>query len=376
MNLELISMLVFFAILGILLYRDRKNVEFHSGLIIRRWKGGLESIDSFVKKHTKIIKFSGYVAVGLGFLVSLCGIGLLIYSMTKMLPGIQLILPTAAGYKYPGPIIGVPFWYWLIAIFVIMFSHETMHGVFARAAKVPLKNYGILLFFVLPIGAFVDPNMKRVQKLKTGKKLPFLAAGSFGNFVVALIFTILALIFIGIISNQTIYASVIEPKGVVFNETIDGYPAHYANLTGMIKSIDGIEIKTTEDLLRILNNTESGKEIEIITNVSTYKIKTVSRLDNQSGSFIGISSPMTLFYPEDWVVVISNLFSWIVLLNIGIGFANLLPWKPFDGGLMAEEVLTKYFKKNGKLMSNVLTAFTFAIVLFSLFGIKIIQAIA
>ena len=74
--------------------------------------------------------------------------------------------------------------------------------------------------------------------------------------------------------------------------------------------------------------------------------------------------------------VLGRLFAWPIILNIGIGIANLLPWKPFDGGLMAEEVLTRISKRNGKLLSNILTWIMLAAVLFALFGIRIIGAIS
>jgi membrane-associated protease RseP (regulator of RpoE activity) len=376
MNLELLSMIAFFAVVGILLWRDRKNVEFHGGLVIRRWKGGLEFIDRFIQRHPKFIKISGYIALCVGIIGSIAGLYLLIFAATKMLPGVQLVLPTAAGFKYPGPVIGVPFWYWIIAVFVLLFSHETMHAIFARAAKVPVKNYGIMLFFIIPLGAFVEPDERSVKRLKTGKKLPFMAAGSFGNFIVGATFLILAMILIGLAAAPAITGAFTEPKGVMFNETLSGYPAHYANITGIIKSVDGIEIKTAEDLLNILNNTQPGKTIEIVTNDSTYKIKTVVRPDNQTGSFIGISSASTLVGAKDWVVVTLNLFGWLTLLNIGIGIVNLLPWRPFDGGLMSQEILTRYFRKNGKTIANVIMWLTYGLVFFNLFGVKIIQAIA
>jgi membrane-associated protease RseP (regulator of RpoE activity) len=375
MNLELLSMLAFFAIVGILLWKDRKNVEFHGGLVIRRWKKGLESIDGFIKKHPKFIKISGYIALGVGVAGGIAGLYLLGFAAVKMIPGVQLVLPTAGGFKYPGPVIGVPFWYWLVAVFVLLFSHETMHAIFARAAKVPLKNYGIMLFFVIPLGAFVEPDEKVVKKLKTGKKLPFMAAGSFGNFIVGGVFLLLGMLLVGLVAIPALTSSFTQPQGVAFNGTILGYPAHAANITGIIKNIDGIDIRTTVDLSRVLNNTAPGSTIEIVTNDSTYNITTLPRPDNQPGSFIGIASVSTVLGAKDWAVVTLNLFGWLSILNIGIGIVNLLPWRPFDGGLMAQEILTKYFKKHGRLASNILMGLTYALVFFSLFGVKIIQAI-
>lgn len=374
-NLEILAMIVFFVIVAILLIRGRKKLEFHAGIVIRRWKRGLELIDILVKKYPRAIKITGCLAVIIGILVCVGGFGYLIYfTFFLRTQAFGLVLPTAGGYKYPGPIIGVPFWYWLIAIFIILFAHETMHGIFARASKVSLKNYGIMLFLVLPIGAFVEPNMKNVQKQKSFNKLSFFAAGSFANFLVALLFFILILIFYGVLQTSA-SKFFIEPKGVVFNGTIEGYPAYDANLTGMITCIDGNKIKTVEDLSRVLNNTKIGKEIEIITDVSSYKIRTVAGPDNETGSFIGISSPMTILSFRGWAAVIYNLFSWLIMLNVGIGIANLLPWRPFDGGLISQEILTKLFKKRGKFIADILMIITYFLVLFNLFGMRIIHAI-
>jgi membrane-associated protease RseP (regulator of RpoE activity) len=376
-SLELPAMFLFFLIVGILLLRDRKKIEFHAGLVIRRWKRGLEFIDNLVEKHARLIRISGYIAILMGVLVCIGGFGYLIYfTIFLRQQAFGLVLPTAGGYKYPGPVIGVPFWYWLIAIFIILFSHETMHAIFARASKVTLKNYGIMLFLVLPIGAFVEPSTKMVEKLKTSKKLPFFASGSFANFLIALLFFLLILVIYGLLKSP-VSGAFIEDKGVFFNETLKGYPLYDANITGtgIVTAIDGVKIKTSEELSKFLNNTNPGEEIKIVINGSTYNLTTVARPDNQTGSFIGLSSPMTIFSFKGWMLVIYNLFNWLVILNLGIGVANLLPWRPFDGGLMAQEILTKIFKKNGQTIANALMIITYFLVLFNLFGFRIINAI-
>ena len=39
-DLEIASALTFFAIMGLLILKDRKNIEFNYGLIIKRWTRG------------------------------------------------------------------------------------------------------------------------------------------------------------------------------------------------------------------------------------------------------------------------------------------------------------------------------------------------
>jgi membrane-associated protease RseP (regulator of RpoE activity) len=404
MNIELLTMFGFFILIGILLWIDRRNIEFNFGIIIKRWKKGLEFIDLLVRKFPKLISFLGYIAIGFGVIVGLGSFIGLIYADVTLEKIFGLVLPTAGGYSYPGPVVGIPFWYWLIAIFIILFVHETMHGIFARVSKVPLKNYGILLFFILPIGAFIEPDMKRVQKIKYKEKLQFFAGGSFANFITALLFLGLAALFLGLSLTPSAKSFMFEPNGVIFNETIKGYPAYDANITGVITGINGIQVETIEDLSNILNNTEpgteitisttgsiknvttsniskrcivftnictkSGEEIKTITGEANYTITTSHREDEKKGSFIGISSATTYFEPKNWALVTSTLFGLICVLNVSVGMANLLPWKPFDGGLITEEIFTNKFKKRGKTITRIFTIATLLLLLFNLFGIN------
>jgi len=372
-TLEIVSTIIFFSLVGILLIRDRKNVEFHFGIFTRRWKKGLEIIDNFVNKYKRIISKAGSVAIVVGIAAGIIGFLTLVIFTFRAERAFALVLPTVAGYKIPGPVISIPFWYWIVGAFVVLASHETMHAIFARLEKIPVKNYGILLLLLLPFGAYVEPDMEKVQKLKkSNQKLKIYAAGSFANFIVALIVLILGLIF-----SLSASATLLEPKGIAFNETLEGYPAHEVNLTGVIKAIDGIDIKTIESFSDVLNNTKVGEKIEITTDIGKYEIKTVARPDNQSGAFIGISLLRTTFGWKSWAenysfifITISRLLSWLLILNLGVGTANLLPMKPFDGGFISEEILTKKLGKKGRFIASILTFVTIFLFLFNLFGTK------
>ncbi len=372
MNLEIISAIIFFSLIFILLLKDRKSAEFHYGIIIRRWKKGKEIIDNLVKNHEKIISKIGTISVVIGITAGILGFITLIVFSFRLERMFGLVLPTAGGYQYPGPVISIPFWYWIIGAFVIMITHESMHAVYARLEKIPLKNYGILLLLILPIGAFVDFDMKRVNRLKTLKKLKILTAGSFANFLTAAIVLLVGL---------AISTFLFQASGVSFAKTVEGSPASAVNLTGVIKSINGIEVKTLEDFTNILNNTNVGDEIEIVTTNSTYRLTTTSRPDNQTGPYIGIASPAAAFNIKyglqnysSTIEVSTRLLFWLFVLSVGVGTANLLPMKPFDGGLVWEEILIKKFKQ-GRNIVNILTVVTIGLILFNLFGIGIVKGI-
>ena len=370
MNLEIISMIIFFSVVGILLFRGRRNVERHGIIFIRRWKRGLDLIDSLIRKHPRIVKVYGRIALVLGIVVMIGGFLALLICDVLGIKLFGLVLPTAGGYTYPGPILGVPFWYWIIAIFIIIFVHETSHGILARLGKVKLKNYGIILLLLLPVGAFIEPDDKKLKRVKMTQKLQIFAAGSFANFITGFIFLGIGMLIASLVLVPSVRPHIIEPYGVDFNGTVIGYPAYDVNLTGVITNMNGIPIKTTDNLSSFLNSTDPGTNISIITSMGNYSIITVPRPDNLTGSFIGISYPTTYYAYKEWSSVILQMFTWLFVLNIGVGIANLLPMKPFDGGLMLEELSKKFIKKHAKLIAKLFTILTIGLILFNMFVIK------
>jgi membrane-associated protease RseP (regulator of RpoE activity) len=381
-SLEIVSTIAFFVIIGILLVLDRKNLEIQYGVIVRRWKKGREIIDKIVRKHKKLLSSVGLLGVIIGFIVSAIGVYFLVACafFPSLVPVSSLqdrcfgiVLPTVGGFQYPGPVFSVPFWYWIIGVFVIIGTHETMHAVFARLYNVPIKSYGILLFLVLPIGAFVDPDTKKVAKLQILQKLRIFAAGSFSNIVVGLLFFLFIL---------AVTAYLFEPSGVAIGSLINNTPAYNANLTGIITYMNGAKVGSVEDLSNVLKNIKVGEKVNITTTERSYMIETVERPDNQSGGFIGITKLATVIDVKsslsNYSAIIRNargLLFWIFLLSIGVGIANMLPLKPFDGGLMYEELFHKIFKHNAKLIMNVISFIIVFLIIINLFGIGLIRAL-
>jgi len=378
LDLEIISTLVFFGLIGILLIKDRKKVQFYYGIIIRRWKRGKEIIDKIVKNHEKFLTIVGNLAIIVGIVASLVGIYFLVSWTLKLKQAFAFVLPTVAGFTYPGPIISIPFWYWIIGIFVIIASHETMHAIFARREKIPIKNYGVLLLLVFPVGAFVDINMKKVKKLKLVKKLRIYAAGSFGNFLVALI-TFLILTASADLSNQ-----LMENVGIKF-ETLPSTPAGEANLSGIIYQINNQTIRDVSDLVNVLNKTEVGKNLTILTTIGSFTIKTIEHPEVEGRAYMGITQIADVYrykaifsgYVPDQIInsllVWYRLLFWLTILGVGVGMANLLPMKPFDGGYIFEEFFNRIFGKKGRIAISICSLIIFGLILINLFGISLIK---
>jgi membrane-associated protease RseP (regulator of RpoE activity) len=371
LDLETITTIIFFVLIGILLVKDRKKVQFFYGIIIRRWKKGKETIDKLVK-HKKFLQNIGDAAIVVGLLASVFSLYILIIFNIRLQQAFAPVLPSIAGYTYPKPIVTIPsFWYWIIGIFIVIASHETMHAIFSRMEKIPIKNYGVLLFLFWPLGAFVDIDMKKIKKLKFTKKLRIFTAGSFGNIVFGFIFLFLAICF-----SRYFYV----PVGVGFEQTQKGFPAYEANLSGIITSINNQKIRNLDELVFILNNTKPGEIINITTTAGNYSIKTVNRPDNKSGAYIGISGLYTFSDVkkefQDIKSVISwiwGLLFWLFIISMGVGFFNMLPIKPLDGGLVYEEIFKKFLHKRGKIVIRIVSIFILALLLFNIFGIGILK---
>ncbi|MCX6821843.1 MAG: site-2 protease family protein, partial [Candidatus Aenigmarchaeota archaeon] len=285
MDLETLSVIVFFGILAIIVYLDRKNIEFKSGLMMRRTKKGKKFIYNFAEKHKKKLIVLGNIAIIVGVIASAFGFFMLVQSSYKFIlkpeeatQGIKLVFPSVSGVKMPGFVLGVPFWYWILGIFVVLFAHEPMHALLARAENVKIKSFGLLLFFILP-GAFVDPDEKQIKKLSTLKKLRIYAAGSFGNLIAAGVFLLL------IISYNFLIDSLMSTEGVVFEKTIEKTGASEVGLIGTIIGIDDKEVKSMTDFLNIMEDVKPGDKINITTTKGDFPVKTTQNPDDPKKPF-------------------------------------------------------------------------------------------
>ncbi len=387
MNFEIVSVVGFLVFLAVMIYRDRKNIEIKSVLFIKRSQSGKKFIYDFSEKHEKILRLIGTIAVIVGFIASIYAVWLLSESTANLflklffekeveIKPFKLILPTVTGVRLPGFILGVPFWYWIIGVFTVMFAHEPMHAFLARVEKIKIKSFGVLLLLILP-GAFVEPDENQLKKLSRMKKLRIYAAGSFGNFIVGLFFILLTL------SYNFVLTNIMEPQGVVFTKTVENSPAQKVNLDGIIIGINSKDVKSISDFGNIMQDVKPGDDVIVKTTLGAFNIQTSSNPEAPEFPFIGIEYPRTYFIYRgifnakgsvstdvlNIIIWFSDLFGWLILLNIGIGIFNLLPAKPLDGGLMFEEVVRMFYKgKNPEKIVNTVSILVLILVLLNLFA--------
>lgn len=107
--------------------------------------------------------------------------------MQFLLTGADTLSSTPPSGTILLPGVNLPFFEGIIALIIIMVVHEGSHAVLSRLARVPIMSSGIVLFGIIPIGAFVEPDEKKLAKVDRVRQTRVLAAGSTANFITSIL---------------------------------------------------------------------------------------------------------------------------------------------------------------------------------------------
>ncbi|MDX1534688.1 MAG: M50 family metallopeptidase, partial [Thermoplasmata archaeon] len=280
----------------------------------------------------------------------------------------------------------IPLTYGIFALAVAIIVHEFSHGILARWWKVKLKSLGILLFIV-PIGAFVEPDEEEMQALDRPKRGSIFAAGPGSNVVLAVL---LAFIFsLGMMS-----AVQAKAPGMGITSLVAESPAEAEGLAvGMIIThLDGTPIETAAQFQEYLAGTTAGQVllVGLFQNEATFtrQVTLADRFDfteqeaDRGRGFLGVQTistnpdifnpfvsserlgvggafllfllfpfnglmpiqpPLTEFYavtgawaifPASAFFILANTVYWLFWINLMLGMTNALPAVPLDGGYL------------------------------------------
>ena len=233
------------------------------------------------------------------------------------------------------------FTYWIVVLAVTAVVHEFFHGIIARKNNVRIKSTGFA--FLGPFfGAFVEQDDKQMKKLRARNQVSILAAGSFSNLLLTILFFIILILFslIAFVPSGAIFnyypTSAINVSGIqsISNETLainfysenlnltkiyyenrsyfiessavdnlnnftiiagfDDAPAIRAGILGTITEINGEKIRNDADLKKILRQLSPGQSISIKSmdsekNAKESAITLGSRPDNSSQAYLGVA---------------------------------------------------------------------------------------
>ncbi len=135
----------------------------------------------------------GILIAGGLFLFILAGIvfygGVVLNALAStIISGTNAIATTSPGGTFLLPGVNLPFFEGIIALTIVMIVHEGAHAVLARIAKIPVESSGIVLFGIIPVGAFVEPDEKKLEKADPVHQTRVLVAGSTSNLFSRMIF--------------------------------------------------------------------------------------------------------------------------------------------------------------------------------------------
>lgn len=172
-------------------------------------------LDKLTNKNSS--KWFSKMSVWLVLIFLFLGIALLLYESYLATQIKEVVSPPLQEYLVlPGINPAIPILYGTVALVFAVLIHETMHGITARKHGLPVKSVGAL-FFIIPIGAFVEPEMEALMAADPVVRRRVFAAGPSINIVIAVItFLLLILVFMPVVhaTNQGVYVQSVEPDSV------------------------------------------------------------------------------------------------------------------------------------------------------------------
>ena len=367
--------ILFYLAIVLIIYLNRKKFQFEAKIIaMYRAKWGIPLMQKIGKRHSEFVKLVALVGIGVGFIGMLVIVGYMLGGIYNVLfvpkapATFSLVIP---GVKIPGSPVVVPFWYGIIALFIVVVIHEFCHGIVASAYNLKVKNTGIVFFGPL-IGAFVEPDEKELEKRDDIEQLSIFAAGPFSNIILAgIIALLLSFVF------SPLQTSMVEFKGVSFDTIQASYPAAAAGVQANTRYtiVNGEPIKNSNDFINILSCAKPGEAVTIATANESHVVVTTQNPTDAKKAYvgvIGVNSEYDLKDSAPWYKVVfdglmiwNDLLQWILILSLGIGLANLLPLGPVDGGRMIQLALIRVRgKESGTHAWKTLSIIVFVVIIF------------
>lgn len=226
---------------------EKHNMSLTGPIIMWRTQRGRDLIDRIARRK-RIWNFYGRVALWICMFSMIAIMALLLWEATivpqvKKAPSPELIL----GLPGINPII--PLGYGILALVVAIVVHEFAHGIMTRVGGMKVRSLG-LVFLVVPIGAFVEPDDKELESTTRSKRSKVFAAGPATNIVVA---GIMLLLF------SSVFMASAQPthEGALATGVVDGSPAAHAGIKAnsvivrvgqtIVTGADGITAPATPD---------------------------------------------------------------------------------------------------------------------------------
>jgi hypothetical protein len=269
---------------------------------------------------TTLFSFFAFGVFGFMFMSLILSSFLIFQTFLEGKPPVPGVMPIIPGYN-------IPLFSGILALFIVLTFHEFAHGTISISKKVKVKSTGLLIAGVLPIGAFVENDEKKMEKIKKEWQNQILIAGIAMNFLLSLLFLPLLLCLQNIKVES--YVVVADPLNSSLKK--GDIILNFGNFS--INSFE--DLKNAEEYYYSKNITTIQLTLK---NSSTIFTKTITTKSGKIGA---------LFFEEPKDKLLSFLVSFVSLsfvLNFLLGATNLLPIPGLDGHKLLKNLLGNYSK--------------------------------
>ncbi len=262
-----IALVVFLAYIALIFalnrnkWLERHSMSLYGPFLMWRTRRGKALIDQVASKKRF---WAGYGAAALWIcLLSMAAMMLLLIWEATIVPQIKSPPSPQLVLGIPGINPIIPIGYGIVGLAIAIAVHEFAHGILSRAGDIKVRSLG-LVFLVIPVGAFVEPDENDMKDAPRSKRAKVYAVGPATNIVLSLVILLLF---------SCLFMSSLEPthEGALISVTtggvVVGSPAARAGLTAncVVTSVGGTVISNTTDLDRRLSPSPGA-----LVNVSYY----------------------------------------------------------------------------------------------------------
>jgi membrane-associated protease RseP (regulator of RpoE activity) len=267
--------------------------------------------------------------------------------------------------------------YLVLALSIVVASHELSHGIASLADHVPLKSAGLFFAHVV-MGGFVEPDEEKLNQAKNATKLRIFAAGSSTNIILGIFCIILLSNFPATIAP---FYNVVA-SGVQIGSVPDNLPAYSSGLKAgdVVTSINATLISGIADLRSFMSKVSPGQVIVIGTQTSSYVVKTGVDQSNASRALIGISGltdlivydPKLPFLSSEFPNILLHAEYWLSVVLVSVALINMLPMYPFDGDKFLDTALNVLGIRKTKGIRSALNGTAYALLILNV-GLSLVR---
>jgi membrane-associated protease RseP (regulator of RpoE activity) len=307
----------------------------------------------------------------IGIVTGIGAMAFIFYQLANNLLNLLLRTGQAVSIQPIVPIPGVfvtfeTFPYLVLALSVVVATHELSHGIASLADHVPLKSTGAFFAHIL-MGGFVEPDEEKLNQAKTATKLRVFAAGSFTNAVLGVLCIFLLFNFSATIAP---FYNVVS-SGVTIGSVPENLPAHSSGLQAgdIVTSINGTKISAITDLRQYMSAVIPGQEIAVRTQRGTFLVRTGADQSNSSHALIGIGgltdniayNPKFSVLSSEFPSILLHAEFWLSIVLISVALINMLPMYPFDGDKFLDTALNVFGFRRTKEIRTVANVAAYSI---------------